>query len=121
MSRLLASSPLILALATCSSAMSPSQPGSATIVISADGMTPKEVSINRGNRVIVENRDSHPHRPMSGPHPEHTSCPALNFDSIPPGAKVQSPVLDDALDCRLHDEMNVGDASFSARVLVGLQ
>jgi hypothetical protein len=121
MTRWLASAPLILAIATCNNAMAPSHASRATITIRADGITPKEISINRGNRITIVNLDSRPHRPMSDPHPDHSSCAALNFATIAPGGQAQSPVLNDALDCSLHDEMNLGDASFTTRVLVGVQ
>lgn len=121
MTRWLVSAPLIIALATCSNALAPSQDGAATVTIRSDGMTPKEVTLNRGNRVTVLNLDSQPHRPMSDPHAEHSSCTALNFASIPPGARAESAVINAALDCRLHDEMNVGKAAFTTRILIGLQ
>jgi hypothetical protein len=121
MTRWLVSAPLIMALATCSNALAPSQDRAATVTIRSDGMTPKEVTLNRGNRVTVLNLDSQPHRPMSDPHTEHSSCTALNFASIPPGARAESAVINVALDCRLHDEMNVGKAAFTTRILIGLQ
>ena len=121
MTRWLVSSPLIIALATCSNAMAPSQGSGATITIRSDGITPKEVTLNRGSRVTVLNLDSLPHRPMSDPHKDHSSCPALNFAAIAPGARAQSAVINQALDCRLHDEMNVGKVAFTTRILIGLQ
>ena len=121
MTRWLVSAPLIVALATCSNAMAPSQEAGATVTIRSDGMTPKEVTLNRGNRVTIRNLDSQPHQPMSDPHAAHNSCAALNFASIPAGARAESAVINDALDCRLHDEMNVGKAAFTTRILIGLQ
>ena len=121
MTRWRVSAPVILALATCGNAMAPSRDARATITIRSDGISPKEVTLNRGSRVTVLNLDSHPHRPMSDPHDEHSSCTALNFPSIAPGARAESAVIDDARDCRLHDEMNVGKAAFTTRILIGLQ
>ena len=101
--------------------MAPSPEPAATITIRSDGITPKEVTLNRGNRVSVLNLDSTPHRPMSDPHAEHNACSALNFATIPPGARAESAVINDALDCRLHDELNVGKTEFTIRILIGRQ
>ena len=35
-------------------------------------------------------------------------------------ARAESAVINAALDCRLHDEMNVGNAAFTTRILIGL-
>lgn len=121
MVRWLLSAPLIVGLATCSNALAPSADARATVTIRSDGMTPKEVTLNRGNRVTILNLDSQAHRPMSDPHPEHNSCAALNLGTIAPGGRAESAVINDSLDCRLHDETNVGDASFTTRILIGRQ
>jgi hypothetical protein len=121
MTRWLMSSPLFLALATCANGVAPSPPDGATVTIRADGMTPKEISINRGQRVTFVNLDSQAHRPMSDPHPEHSSCAVLNLASIPAGSRLESAIISDALDCRLHDETKPGDAAFTTRILIGLQ
>jgi hypothetical protein len=120
--RWLLSAPLLFGLATCTDSLAPSQQASATVTIRAEGMTPKEVTLNRGNRVSILNLDSQPHRPMSDPHPEHSpSCAALDFDTIAAGARAESAVINDSLDCRLHDEMNAGSAAFTTRILIGQQ
>ena len=121
MARWLLSALLIVGLATCSHSLAPSQEAGATVTIRADGMTPKEVTLNRGNRVTILNLDSQAHRPMTDPHPEHASCAALNFEAIAPGARAESAVINDSLDCRLHDEMHVGNVSFTTRILIGQQ
>src|SRR4051812_8882249 len=58
----------------------------ATVTISASGVSPKDVVISQGMQVTFTNGDSRNHEMDSDPHPEHTECPAINsVDFLAPG------------------------------------
>jgi plastocyanin len=49
----------------------------ATITITANGVSPKEVTVAPGSRVTFVNNDSRSHDMASDPHPTHGDCPAI--------------------------------------------
>ena len=49
-----------------------------TITIASSGVSPKNIQIAVGSRVLFVNNDSRSHNVTSDPHPEHTDCPELN-------------------------------------------
>src|SRR5262245_32587330 len=64
------------------SAPSPTDPlaqtPATTITITAAGVSPKNVEIALGDRVVFKNSDNQTHSIGSNPHPEHTDCPVIN-------------------------------------------
>jgi hypothetical protein len=108
-------------IATCGGVTAPSPADQATFTITADGVTPKEFTINRNNRVSFLNRDSRPHRVMSAPHPQHTGCPAINLPTVNPGERVESGILTEAQVCGFHDELSPDDQSLHGKILIGVQ
>ena len=49
------------------------------MMISATGvLTPKELVVAPGSRVLFINNHSAPHQMSSDPHPDHTDCPEIN-------------------------------------------
>jgi plastocyanin len=78
--------------------------GGTTITISSAGaVTPKDLTVAVGSRVTIINNDSRPHDMNSDPHPEHTSCPEINYGNILPGQSAVSQVLTQARTCGYHD------------------
>ena len=73
---------LLLAAAGCgvSSAPAPTTPSNPyTITISASGaVTPRELTVPPGTRVLFVNNHSRRHDMTSDPHPDHLDCPELN-------------------------------------------
>jgi plastocyanin len=59
---------------------SPSGGGNAatTITITSAGVSPTQLNIAAGTRVLFVNNDSRPHNMTSDPHPEHSDCPEIN-------------------------------------------
>jgi plastocyanin len=47
-----------------------------TITIASSGVSPKNIQIAVGSRVLFVNNDSRSHNVTSDPHPEHTDCRA---------------------------------------------
>src|SRR5687768_11703466 len=56
----------------------PSAVPGATITISGNVVTPKNVTVRPGSQVAFVNNDSRDHNMVSDPHPEHNDCPAIN-------------------------------------------
>src|SRR5256885_14841818 len=67
----------------CGSNATPSSPSpggssGATITLTATGVSPKQLTVSPGTRVLFTNNDTHNHMMNSDPHPEHTDCPEIN-------------------------------------------
>ena len=56
----------------------PPPPRTAQITITANGISPKEVTVARGGRVTFVNDDGRPHDVFSDPDHLGTDCPAIN-------------------------------------------
>ena len=103
-------------------APSGTDPGSAaaTITLSADGATPRQVQIASGGRVVFVNRDSVVHEIMSDPHPLHNTCPPINaVGRVAAGASGQTGALSLVGTCGFHDNLNDGDVRFRGQILIG--
>ena len=74
-----------------------------TITITANGASPRDVTVALGSRVTFVNNDTRSHEMDSNPHPEHTDCPALNVGFIAAGAQGVSQNLTTARTCGFHD------------------
>lgn len=57
------------------------------VKITADGFSPKSITIKSGERITWENTDSANHTVNSDQHPTHLLYPFLNLGRIPPGEK----------------------------------
>jgi plastocyanin len=70
----------VLAAAACNqeSPAQPSDPGCATITITNNVVSPKQVTVAPGCRVTFMSNDAGRHDMVSDPHPEHTDCPPIN-------------------------------------------
>jgi hypothetical protein len=72
---------VLLPLAACGGG-SPSTPspggGGTTITITASGVSPTQVTVSPGTRVLFVNNDSRSHNMTSDPHPDHQDCPEIN-------------------------------------------
>ena len=70
---------VLLPLAACGGG-SPSSPstGTTTITITASGVSPTQITVSAGTRVLFVNNDTRPHNMTSDPHPEHNDCPEIN-------------------------------------------
>jgi len=79
-------------------------PAGPTITITAAGVSPKQLEIALGSRVVFVNNDSVPHEMHSNPHPNHGDCPPIDeVSAVTPGQWRQTGVFTIARSCGYHD------------------
>lgn len=79
-------------------------PAGPTITITSAGVSPKQLEIAVGSRVVFVNNDSVPHEMSSDPHPTHEQCPPINeVSALAPGQFRQTGVFPTARSCTFHD------------------
>ena len=84
----------------------PSSGGStaATITITTSGVSPAQVTVSAGSRVLFVNNDTKSHNMASDPHPEHTDCPEINaVGLLQPGQSRETGNLNTVRTCGFHD------------------
>jgi plastocyanin len=82
----------------------PSSASSATIVVTAAGVSPKNITVSPGTQVTFRNNDSIDHLMFSDPHPEHTDCPEINqVGFLTPGQARETGNLNTTRTCGFHD------------------
>ena len=90
-----------------------------TITIEAAGVSPKDATIARGQRVRFVNNDTVSHTMFSDPHQAHTDCPGLNaIDLLNPGQSKTSNNMDNVRVCTYHDEQRDTDARYRGTIRV---
>lgn len=125
LSRLLALAGAVLVLGACggggSSPAGPS-PGESPyqMVISAEGaLTPSEITVPAGSRVLVINNHTRPHHIAADPHPEHDSCPPMDqVGVLQPGQRRESGNFVTPRTCGLHDHIEFQNASLKGRIVI---
>ena len=91
-----------------------------TIRITAAGVSPKEVRIEVGSRVVFVNEDTRSHEMMSDPHPLHTGCPEINqIADLGPGQSRQTGAFGATRNCGFHDNRQDGVTSLRGNIIVG--
>lgn len=100
---------------------SPSLPPVATniITITASGVSPPNIVVQRGSQVTFDNKDSRTHDMQSDPHPEHNGCPELaQVGFLKPGESRQSGNLNLPMTCGYHDNQNEGSAALRGTIVI---
>jgi plastocyanin len=124
-----AATALTLAVSACGGSDSPTAPSSggggnsgpvtATVTVTASGVSPSSVTVAPGSRVTFVNNDSRPHEPASDPHPTHGSCPPVDqIGFIAAGQSRTSGNLNTTGTCSYHDHLNDGDARLRGTIRV---
>ena len=110
---------LLLTTVSCDDETDPTDnPSDATITITAAGVSPKNVTINAGGRIMWVNSDTVAHQPSSDPHPTHTDCPPLSVGLLSQGQQAQSGALNTRRTCGFHDHVNETNANLQGTVTV---
>jgi plastocyanin len=110
--------------AACGGSSGPSTPSPTPtnpnqVVISESGaVTPTEIVVSPGSRVLFINRHSRSHNMASDPHPEHDQCPEINqVGLLQPGESRETGNLVTVRTCGYHDHDNPDNASLKGRIV----
>lgn len=116
---------LVGLLVACGGGSSPGAPSPTPgnpfrITISANGaVTPAELVVPPGTRVLFVNNHSRRHDMSSDPHPDHLDCPEINqVGLLQPGQSRETGNLVQVRTCGFHDHENPGDASLRGRIII---
>jgi plastocyanin len=114
--------PAAMLAAGCKSASpdAPSTPApAATFTITAEGVSPKSVSIALGDRVVFVNSDVKTHSIGSDPHPDHTDCPNINqVGFLRPGDRRETGNFVTARVCGFHDHDAPNDQTLYGSITI---
>lgn len=101
------------------SAPTPSPGNPFTITIANGAVSPAELVVPQGTRVLFINNDARRHDMTSDQHPDHQECPALNdVGLLQPGERRQSGNLVIVRTCGFHDHENANDARLQGRIVI---
>jgi plastocyanin len=104
-----------------SSPSSPSPPpsGGPTITITAQGASPRQLTVPPGTRVRFVNNDTRSHNMTSDPHPEHTDCPEINQAGfLQPGQSRETGNLVTVRTCGFHDHDNPTNQNLQGEIII---
>jgi plastocyanin len=102
---------------------SPGPPGGSnsgiTVTITSSGVSPKQITVSQGTRVLFVNNDVQSRQINSDPHPEHTNCVEINnIGLISPGQTKETGNLNTVKTCGYHDHGNPDDARFKGSIII---
>ena len=112
---------LVCGLIACG-AKSPTNPtptAGNTLTITSAGVSPKNLQLAIGTRVLFVNNDSRSHSMTSDPHPDHTDCPELNqVGFLTAGQSRESGNLVTARSCGYHDHDNPASTTLQGTITI---
>ena len=100
---------------------SPSPPDNAfrVTITAAGSVSPSELVVPPGTRVLFVNNHAQQHEMTSDPHPEHTDCTAINsVGLLRPGENRETGNLVAVRTCGFHDHSNPSSTSLQGRIVV---
>ena len=112
---------LVAANVACrsNSTTSPTDSPSATITVTAAGVSPAEVTIKVGSRVRFLNRDNQGHEFAGGPDPSRPECREIDrVGYLAPGHNWDTGIFEIARTCVYHDHYRIGDPAFQGRIII---
>ena len=115
---------LCLALGSCGGSTPPSgpdapPPGPLITISTAGIVSPKELTVSPGARVLFTNSDARRHDVTSDPHPEHTDCPEINqVGVLTTGQTRETGNLVAVRTCGFHDHDNPDNTNLQGRIVV---
>ncbi len=113
----------VLGLSCGGGSTAPSEPVNPTptntITITASGVSPQNVQIEAGTRVLFKNSDSRSHNMSSDPHPEHTDCPEINqIGLLAAGQSRETGNLNSVRTCRFHDHDSPDTSNLKGAIVI---
>ena len=114
---------VVIALASCGNGPTTPSPPSENpnrITISSNGaVTPRELVVAPGARVLFVNNDSRRHDMTSDPHPEHNLCTEINQVGIlQPGQARETGNLVAVRTCGFHDHEDPDNQLLTGRIVI---
>lgn len=92
---------------------------STTVTITSAGVSPREITVSQGARVLFVNNDARPHNMSSDPHPEHTDCPEINqVGLLLPGQGRETGNLVTVRTCGYHDHDLPQNDTLKGRIVI---
>ena len=88
-----------------------------TFTITSAGVSPKEMTVSPGTRVLFVNNDSRRHHMASDPHPEHGDCPEIEA-VMNPGQSRETANLNTVRTCGFHDHDLPDNGSLKGRIII---
>lgn len=116
-----------LSAATCGGGGGGGNPGGPSpndnpnqMTISAAGvLSPSELVVSPGTRVLFINNHSQRHNITSDPHPEHSDCPEINqVGLLPSGQRRETGNLVAVRTCGIHDHDDPDNRNLRARIVI---
>jgi plastocyanin len=90
-----------------------------TITITTSGVSPRDIVVSPGTRVVFINNDVRPHNMSSDPHPDHTDCQEINqVGFLTPGQRRETGNLNTTRTCGYHDHDLPSDVSLQGRIVI---
>ncbi len=99
----------------------PSPPGTTfRITIGANGVvSPTELVVPPGTRVLFTNNHNRSHDMTSDPHPDHDICPDINqVGFLSPGQSRETGNMVIVRSCGFHDHLDFDNRSLQGRIVV---
>ena len=98
----------------------PQPPANPNVFTIANGaVTPKELTVAQGARVLFINNDTRRHDMTSDDHPDHQDCPALNqVGVLNAGQSRESGNLVVIRTCGFHDHENPDTVALQGRIII---
>jgi hypothetical protein len=91
----------------------------ATLTLTPEGVSPKQVRVYQGSRVTFVNDDARVHDMRSNPLHLQTDCPELNaVGTVVPGQSKASDPLQHLRGCGFHDHVDEADTRLYGTVFV---
>ncbi len=115
---------LCLLLASCGGGSPPAGPSPPpsnpnTFTITAAGVSPKEIAVQPGTRVLFHNTDSRLHDMTSDPHPDHSDCTEINSVGVlSPGQSRETGNLVAVRTCGFHDHGDPDNSGLKGRIVI---
>lgn len=93
--------------------------GTPAVTIASGSVSPKQIEINVGQRVVFVNNDTVSHEIVSNPHPSHTDCPPINeVGSLAAGQSRATGAFTLARTCGYHDEGQPDNTSLHGTIII---
>jgi hypothetical protein len=109
-----------LACGGSSSPTNPDPPANPNVItVTSAGVSPKQITVSLGARVLFVNNDSRRHDMTSDEHPDHMDCPALNqVGLLQPSQQRETGNLVIARTCGFHDHEDPTNSNLNGQIVI---